>query len=466
MNIAVIGAGYVGLVTATCLAEFGARVICADKDPERVAMLQRGEVPIVEPGLPELVQRNMAQARLRFTADVGEAVHASRVIFIAVGTPPAGDGAADLQYIEDAARVIAKHLSHYTVVVTKSTVPVGTGAWLRQIIGEHAPGTRSRAALFDVASNPEFLREGAAIDDFMHPERIVIGTDSPRARAVLEELYRPIFKNTTTYLSTSLEAAELVKYASNAFLAVKISYANELAALCEAVGVDVDDVTRGVGLDARIGPRFLQPGPGFGGSCLPKDIRALLAVADARGARLGIVQAALAANEAQRARMVQKIARALSGDTTLTLEDAERRQVLCGHRLGVLGLAFKAGTDDMRDAPALTIVPALMRLGAHVRAFDPVAAEAASRLLPGIAMADDAYAVATGADAVVVLTEWPEFRALDLARLRQAMHGRHLFDFRNLYERAAVRAAGLIYEGVGRPPSPRAGRDAGGSREP
>jgi UDPglucose 6-dehydrogenase len=466
MNIAVIGAGYVGLVTAACLAEYGARVICADKDPDRVAMLLRGEIPIVEPKLPELVQRNMAQGRLRFTGDVGEAVHTSRVIFIAVGTPTTGGGAADLQYIEDAARVIAKHLDRYTVIVTKSTVPVGTGAWLRQIIAEHTPGTPSRTALFDIASNPEFLREGAAIDDFLHPERIVIGTDSPRARAVLEELYRPIFKNRTTYVSTSIEAAELIKYASNAFLAVKISYANELAALCEAVGVDVDDVTHGVGLDSRIGPRFLQPGPGFGGSCLPKDIRALLNVADARGTRLAIVQAALAANDAQRTRMVLKVARALSGDAKLTLEDAERRQVLCGSTIGVLGLAFKAGTDDMRDAPSLSIVPALMRLGAQVRAFDPIAAESASRLLPGVTMTDDAYAVAAGAEAVVVLTEWPEFRALDLARVRGAMRGQMLFDFRNLYERAAVTAAGLVYEGVGRPPVPQAARDARGSREP
>ena len=278
---------------------------------------------------------------------------------------------------------------------------------------------------------------------------------------MLEELYRPIFKDRTTYVSTSLEAAELIKYASNAFLAVKISYANELAGLCEAVGVDVDDVTRGVGLDSRIGPRFLQPGPGFGGSCLPKDIRALLNVADARGAKLGVVQAALAANETQRTRMVLKVARALSGDPTLTLEDAERRQVLCGSTIGVLGLAFKAGTDDMRDAPSLTIVPALMRLGAQVRAFDPIAAQAASRLLPGVTMVDDAYAVAAGAEAVVVLTEWPEFRALDLARVRSAMRGQMLFDFRNLYERAAVTTAGLVYEGVGRPPFPRADHDAG-----
>ena len=466
MNIAVIGAGYVGLVTATCFAEFGARVICADKDPDRVAMLLRGEVPIVEPGLSELLARNVAAGRLRFTGDVGEAVHSSRVIFIAVGTPTTGAGAADLQYIEDAARVIAKHLERYTVIVTKSTVPVGTGAWLRQIIGEHAPGTRPNSALFDVAANPEFLREGAAIEDFLHPERIVIGTDSPRARAVLEELYRPIFKESTSYVNTSLEAAELIKYASNAFLAVKISYANELAALCEAVGVDVDDVTHGVGLDSRIGPRFLAPGPGFGGSCLPKDIRALLNVADARGTKLGIVQAALAANEAQRSRMVLKVARALSGEPKLTLEDAERRKVLVGYTIGVLGLAFKAGTDDMRDAPSLTIIPALMRLGAQVRAFDPIAADAASRLLPGVTMVDDAYAVATGADAVVVLTEWPEFRSLDLARMRHTMNGRMLFDFRNLYQRAAVTSAGLIYEGVGRPPVPRGEHDAGGTREP
>ena len=460
MNIAVIGAGYVGLVTATCLAEFGARVICADKDPDRVAMLLRGEVPIVEPGLPELLERNVAEGRLSFTGDVGEAVHRSRVIFIAVGTPSAGDGAADLQYIEDAARVIAKHLDRYTVIVTKSTVPVGTGAWLKRIIGEHTPGTPSRAPLFDVAANPEFLREGAAIEDFLHPERIVIGTDSPRARAVLEDLYRPLFKDTTTFVTTSIEAAELIKYASNAFLAVKISYANELAALCETLRVDVDDVTHGVGLDARIGPRFLQPGPGFGGSCLPKDIRALLHVADTHGATLGIVQAALSVNEAQRTRMVLKVARALSGDATLELRDAEQRAVLRGRTIGVLGLAFKAGTDDVRDAPALTIIPGLMRLGARVKAFDPIAADAASRHLPGVTMVADADAAAADADAVVVLTEWPEFRAIDLAGLRRRLRGRWLFDFRNLYDRAAATAAGLVYEGVGRAPRTDGGAGA------
>jgi UDPglucose 6-dehydrogenase len=438
MNLAVVGAGYVGLVTAACFAESGATVVCADKDPERVATLLRGDVPIVEPGLPELVRHNVAAGRLRFTGDVGEAVQHATVVFIAVGTPPAGDGAADLQYIEDAARAIAKHLERYTVVVTKSTVPVGTGAWIARIIREHAPV--SDGALFDVAANPEFLREGAAVDDFLHPERIVIGTASARARAVLEDLYRPLFTDTPV-VSTSLEAAELIKYAANGFLAVKISYANELASLCEALGIDVDPVTHGVGLDARIGPRFLQPGPGFGGSCLPKDLRALLHTADSRGVTLGIVRAALAANDGQRARMIRKVTRALAGEDGGSLG---------GRTIGVLGLAFKAGTDDVRDAPSLTILPALVRLGARVRAFDPAAMETARRHLRGVELVDDAYAAAEGADAVVVLTEWPEFRALDLRRLRGAMRGRWLFDFRNLYTRASVMAAGLLYEGVGR----------------
>jgi UDPglucose 6-dehydrogenase len=440
MQISMIGAGYVGLVSGACFAEFGAQVVCIDQDAQRIAALRDGRMPIYEPGLEDLVRRNVAQQRLRFDT-VYDAVAGSDLVFIAVGTPSRrGDGHADLSYVYRAAEDIAPRLSGFTVVVDKSTVPVGTAREVERIIRARNP-----AADFEVAANPEFLRQGAAIADFLRPDRVVIGADGERAQGLLAELYRPLNLIETPMVITDPESAELIKYASNAFLATKISFINEISALCEAVGADVHAIARGMGLDGRIGRKFLHPGPGFGGSCLPKDTRALARMAQERAVALRIVDATIAANGAQQQRMLDKIRRALGG--------SER-----GRRLAVLGLAFKPETDDLRDAPALFLLPALLAGGAELVAHDPKALAEARRLLPaGIALHDDAGAALDGADAVILLTEWNAYRGLDLDELRRRMRGRLFIDLRNVYEPERLRAAGFEYHGVGRGTPPAAG---------
>lgn len=435
MRIAMIGTGYVGLVTGTCLAEFGHDVVCVDKIEEKIARLVQGQIPIYEPGLEVMVAKNVAEGRLRFTSKLEEAVPEAEAVFIAVGTPSSrrGDGYADLSYIYAAAKEIACCLRGYTVIVDKSTVPVGTARQVARIVREANP-----QADFDVASNPEFLREGAAIADFMRPDRVVIGVDSERSEQVLREIYKPLFLRETPIVSTSIETAELIKYAANAFLAVKISFINEIASVCEAVGADVASLAKGIGMDGRIGSKFLHPGPGYGGSCFPKDTLALLRIVQEHGTNLRIVEAAVEANAAQKARMVKKIRDAMGGSEA-------------GKVIAVLGLTFKPETDDMRDAPALTILPALMEKGAVIRAHDPKGMEEARRYLPeGVDYVENAYAACEGADAVVLMTEWNQYRALDLDRLKKAMQQPIFIDLRNVYEPTAMKAAGFSYVGVGR----------------
>ncbi len=434
MNVVMVGSGYVGLVSGACFAEFGARVACVDVNSARVEALRAGRLPIYEPGLEELVARNVAAGRLSFTGDLGEPVADADLVFIAVGTPSRrGDGHADLSYVFDAARSVAAHLTGYTVVVDKSTVPVGTARQVARIIRETRPD-----ADFDVASNPEFLREGAAIADFMRPDRVVLGVESARAETLLRELYRPLNLIETPILVTGLESAELIKYAANAFLATKISFINEMSALCETVGADVHAVARGMGLDGRIGRKFLHPGPGYGGSCFPKDTLALVRTAQEHGTPCRIVEAVVEVNAAQRARMVKKIRQALGGTEA-------------GKRIAVLGLTFKPETDDMRDAPALAILPPLLEKGAIIRAHDPKGMQEARELLPaGIEYCDEIYATADGVDAVVLMTEWNAYRGLDLEALAERMAGRVFVDLRNVYEPQAMRAAGFEYVGVGR----------------
>jgi UDPglucose 6-dehydrogenase len=431
MQIAVIGTGYVGLVTGACFAEFGVDVTCVDVDEAKIAGLRDGKVPIYEPGLEDLVAKNARAGRLHFTTGLSEAVEQSLVIFLAVGTPPREDGSADLRYIEGAARDVARHMNGYKVVVTKSTVPVGTGERLRALIREERP-----AAKFGIVSNPEFLREGAAIGDFMRPDRVVIGSRDEEAVAIMRDLYRPLYLIETPFVITSVEAAELTKYAANAFLATKISFINEIANLCDAVGCDVHDVARAVGMDGRIGRKFLHPGPGFGGSCFPKDTRALVAIAEAYGTDSLIVSSVVEVNRRQRLRMIEKIER-LVGD-------------LAGKTVAVLGLSFKPGTDDMRDAPAVDIVRALVERGARVRAYDPVAVEAARPHLPEIEYAQSEYEAVEGADALVFVTEWNQFRALDMERVRALMRAPRVADLRNIYEPDDMRRLGFEYTGVGR----------------
>ena len=435
MNVVMIGSGYVGLVSGACFAEFGADVTCVDVDAGKIERLQRGEVPIYEPGLDALMARNVTAGRLRFTTELSPAVGEADLVFIAVGTPTRrGDGHADLSYVYAAARDVAKHLEGYTVIVDKSTVPVGTARQVARIVREERP-----EADFDVASNPEFLREGAAISDFMRPDRVVIGVESPRAEARLRELYRPLNLIETPILATGLESAELIKYASNAFLATKISFINEISTLCEAVGADVHAVARGMGLDGRIGRKFLHPGPGYGGSCFPKDTLALVRIAQEHGVSSRIVEAVVEVNAAQKARMVKKIRAALGGNEA-------------GKTIAVLGLTFKPETDDMRDAPALAILPTLLEKGAVVRAHDPQGVEEAKRVLPpGIEYCGDIYETLTGADAVVLLTEWNAYRGLDLERVRRLMRGDVFVDLRNVYEPARMKAAAFRYDSVGRP---------------
>lgn len=432
MNIAIIGTGYVGLVTGTCFAEFGINVTCVDVDAGKVERLQRGIMPIYEPGLEQLVAKNVRAGRLNFTTDVKSSIERSLVIFLAVGTPSCADGAVDLTSLEEAARRVAESMNGYKVIVTKSTVPVGTGERLRRLIAEH----QTSSAKFGIVANPEFLREGAAIGDFMRPDRVVIGSRDEEAIAIMRDIYRPLYLIETPFVITSLEAAELTKYAANAFLATKISFINEIANLCDQIGCDVHDVARAMGMDKRIGGKFLHPGPGFGGSCFPKDTRALSVIAREYGAESNIVDAVITVNNRQRARMVTKI-EGLVGN-------------LEGKTIGVLGLSFKPETDDVREAPAIDIIRSLVERGATVRAFDPVAVEHAAQSLPDITYMKDEYAVASGADALVLITEWNQFRALDMKRVRELMRSPKIADLRNIYEPAAMRALGFSYISVGR----------------
>jgi UDPglucose 6-dehydrogenase len=432
MHIAVIGTGYVGLVTGACFAEFGVNVTCVDVDAEKIARLNEGDVPIYEPGLDQIVSKNKQAGRLQFTTDIRAAVQQSLVIFLAVGTPPKDDGSADLSFIEGAARDVARHMNGYKVVVTKSTVPVGTGEHLRRLIAEEHGGKFD----FGIVSNPEFLREGAAIDDFMRPNRVVIGSRDEAAVAIMRDLYRPLYLIETPVVITSLEAAELTKYASNAFLATKISFINEVANLCDEIGCDVHDVARAMGMDNRIGRYFLHPGPGYGGSCFPKDTTALLSVASRYKTESLIVEAAVEVNHRQRARMIAKIEK-LVGE-------------LKGKTVAVLGLSFKPETDDMREAPSVDIIRAIMERGARVRAYDPVATEQARKMLPDIEYAEDEYEAVEGADALVFMTEWNQFRALDMKRVKELMREPKVADLRNIYEPERMREMGFSYVGVGR----------------
>ena len=433
MRIAIIGTGYVGLVSGACFSEFGVSVNCVDQDAAKIAGLQRGEMPIYEPGLAALVAGNAAAGRLSFTTDLAGAVAGVDAVFIAVGTPSRrGDGHADLSYVFAAAEAIGRALSGPAVVVTKSTVPVGTGYRVAEILR----GTRPRAGV-EVAANPEFLREGSAIVDFMRPDRVVIGADSERARAVLRQLYRPLYLIETPMLFTDVATAELIKYAANAFLATKITFINEIADLCEALGADVQDVARGIGLDGRIGRKFLHAGPGFGGSCFPKDCRALVRTAGEAGAGLAIVETVLRVNEARKRRMADKIAAACGGN-------------LGGKSLAVLGLTFKPNTDDMRDAPSLEILPRLIAAGARIRAFDPEGMAEAMRLMPEPVYCQDAYQTMEGADALILLTEWNEFRGLDLGRVKDLLASPLVIDLRNIYQPQEMAAAGLTYFSIGR----------------
>lgn len=435
MRITMIGTGYVGLVTGTCFAEFGHFVTCVDKAGEKIDQLNKGLVPIYEPGLDALVRKNVEEGRLNFTTELDRAIPEADAVFLAVGTPSSrrGDGYADLSYVYEAAREIALHLQGYTVVVDKSTVPVGTARQVERIMRE-----TNAAAEFDVASNPEFLREGAAITDFMRPDRVVIGVEADRAAKLLREIYKPLYLRDTPIVQTTIETAELTKYAANAFLAVKISFINEIAAVCEAVNANVVDLAKAIGMDGRIGGKFLHPGPGYGGSCFPKDTLALMRIVQEHGENVRIVEAAVEVNAAQKARMVKKIREMLGGSET-------------GKTIAVLGLTFKPETDDMRDAPAATILPALLEKGARIRAHDPKGMEEARKYLPaGIEYLDSPYDAVIDADGVVLMTEWNQYRALDLQRIKTALKTPIFVDLRNVYDPQTMREAGFTYIGVGR----------------
>ncbi len=436
MNVCVVGTGYVGLVTGACFAEFGVQVVCADKDEAKIAALRKGEIPIYEPGLQDIVERNLRAGRLSFTTSTAEAVRSSLVVFIAVSTPARPDGSTDLTAVEAVAREIGKVLDGYKVIVTKSTVPVGTSVRVRGWINEEIDRA-GESRRFSVASNPEFLREGAAIGDFMRPDRVVIGTEDDQAVAILKDLYRPLYLNETPVVLTDVPTAELTKYAANALLATKISFINEFANLCERVGADVQAVARAVGLDRRIGPKFLHAGPGFGGSCFPKDTRSVAHFALEYGEKLEVVEAVIRVNQRQRERMIDKIVDALGGDAQ-------------GKTVGVLGLSFKPETDDMRDAPSIDIIQGLLERGAAVRAFDPQAMPTAKPLLPDVQLCEDAYDVCAGADVLVIMTEWNLFRMLDLERVKSLLRTPVIVDLRNVYKPEPVRAAGFRYVGVGR----------------
>ncbi len=433
MNICVVGSGYVGLVTGACFAEFGLKVTCVDNDEKKIADLKQGIIPIYEPGLEEMLKKNVKDGHISFTSDLAEAVQKALVVFIAVGTPPMEDGSADLSYVEEVAQSIARNMNGYKVVVTKSTVPVGTGERLRAIISR----SQREKADFDIVSNPEFLREGSAIEDFMHPNRVVIGADSDQAMAIMKDLYSPLYLVETPFVLTNVATAEMIKYASNAFLAVKISFINEIANICELVRADVHKVAVGMGLDNRIGSKFLHPGPGFGGSCFPKDTQAIVQIAKEHGYDFKIVKAVLDVNYGQRAKMTEKIRGVMGGN-------------VAGKTVAVLGLSFKPNTDDMRDAPSVPIIQALRKEGAIIRAYDPVAINEAKKLLPDITYCDGPYSCAEGADALVIMTEWNQFRILDLQKLKHSLKTPVIIDLRNVYEPEKMRAEGFRYVCVGR----------------
>lgn len=433
MRIAMIGTGYVGLVSGACFSEFGHHITCIDQDELKIGRLRRNEIPIYEPGLDALVARNAAAGRLKFEKNLTATVADADLVFIAVGTPSRrGDGHADLTFVREAARQIAEALRGYTVIVTKSTVPVGTSREVAEIVRATNP-----KADFDVVSNPEFLREGSAIDDFMRPNRVVIGAESERAREKMRELYRPLYLIETPILFTGLETAELIKYAANGFLAMKISFINQIADLCEKVGADVHDVARGIGLDGRIGQKFLHPGPGYGGSCFPKDTRALIEIARQAGVPIGLIEATADFNETRKIKMAERIAAALGGSVS-------------GKVIALLGLTFKPNTDDMREAPSLAIAPALIKAGATVKAHDPEGMAEARKLMPDLTYCADPYEAMGGADAVVFLTEWNSYRALDLRRMKITLRQPLVIDLRNIYRPAEMRAAGFRYFSIGR----------------
>lgn len=435
MKITMIGTGYVGLVTGTCFAEFGHHVTCVDKDEAKIQRLLKGEIPIYEPGLDVLVAKNVNEGRLSFTSSLQDPIAGAEAVFIAVGTPSSrrGDGYADLTYIFEASRDIAPYLVDYTVIVDKSTVPVGTARQVARILREVNP-----KAHFDVASNPEFLREGAAISDFMRPDRVVIGVESEKAEEVLRKIYQPLYLQETPIVKTDIETAELTKYAANAFLATKISFINEIASLCDAIGADVVELAKGIGMDGRIGSKFLHPGPGYGGSCFPKDTLALLRIAQEHGQALRIIEATVEVNSAQKAKMIKKVRDILGGSES-------------GKTIAVLGLTFKPETDDMRDSPSVTIIPALIERGAHIKAHDPKGIEEARKLLPqSIEYVENSYEACTGADALIILTEWNQYRALDFDRIAELMKQKVIVDLRNVYKPETLKEKGFTYMGVGR----------------
>ncbi|CUH51511.1 UDP-glucose dehydrogenase family protein [Shimia marina] len=434
MKIAMIGTGYVGLVSGVCLSDFGHDVVCVDKDPAKIAMLEQGEVPIYEPGLDVLMAKNVAAGRLSFTQDLATAIDGAQAVFIAVGTPTRrGDGHADLTYVMAAAEEIARAAKDYVVIVTKSTVPVGTNRQVKQVVYKANPSLE-----FDVASNPEFLREGAAIDDFMKPDRVVVGVQNDRAAEVMNEIYRPLYLREFPVVTTDLESAEMIKYAANAFLATKITFINEIAALCEKVGADVKQVSKGMGMDGRIGNKFLHAGPGYGGSCFPKDTKALARIGQEHATPMQITETVISVNEEMKRRMIDKLQDLCGGSFN-------------GKTIGVLGVTFKPNTDDMRDAPSLTLVPALVGGGAKVRVTDPQGRHEGEALLPGVQWVEDAYKAAQNADLLVILTEWNEFRALDLKKLARKMQTPRLADLRNIYSvRDAKRAGFEAYDSIGR----------------
>lgn len=432
MHIAIIGTGYVGLVTGACFAEFGVTVTCVDRDEKKIRSLKRGAVPFYEPGLDELVRRNVRQGRLKFTTKIGDAVDSSLVVFIAVGTPPRGDGSADMKYIDEVAKEIASHINGYKVIVTKSTVPVGTGKRIKEIISKNLKSGSN----FDIVSNPEFLREGAAIEDFMRPNRVVIGAGSPQAIAIMKDLYKPLYLIETPFMVTNVETAEIIKYGSNSFLATKISFINEIANLCEKVGADVNMVAKGMGLDHRIGSKFLHAGPGFGGSCFPKDTKAILKIAEDHDTELAVIKSAIQANENQRRIVFEKIKTAIGN--------------LKGKTVAVLGLSFKPNTDDIRDAPSAYIIERLIKEKAKVRAYDPAAMDNARRIFPKIAFCGSAYDAAKGSDALAIVTEWNQFRNLDLEKVKSLLKQPFFFDLRNIYEPGKMKKLGFKYYCVGR----------------
>jgi len=451
MNIAVVGTGYVGLVTGACFCEFGLKVTCVDNDAKKIKLLQQGIIPIYEPGLEEIVRRNMASGSLKFANDIDESIQNSLAIFIAVGTPSKDDGSADLSYVDEVSRAIARNLTGYKVVVTKSTVPVGTGDRIRATIEKYLgkqknakaqdqsvlkSSERRRPVLFDIVSNPEFLREGSAVDDFMHPDRIIIGADSEQAVAIMKDLYSALYLGgKTRFVITDVRTAELIKYATNAFLATKITFINEIANICDRIGSDVLTIASALGMDGRISPKFLNPGPGFGGSCFPKDTKALIKIAKNAGYDFGVLEAVVKTNYRHHMLMVEKIKKVLGG--------------LRGKTVGLLGLSFKPNTDDIRDSPAIAILKELRRCGAHVRAYDPAAGAAAKREIPNLDLRQSVDSVARGADVLVIATEWNQFRNLDFHKMKKLLKKPLLIDLRNIYQPARARAAGLTYIGIG-----------------